>query len=243
MKPTTLLMRLAGPMQSYGTYRAGNVLRDTALEPSKSAVLGIACCAMGKPRREEPGDGFPLLSELAAMRMAVRVEREGKLREDYQVAGHEGGVATAARGKVDQGTSYRQYLEDACFLVGLEGPAGITERVSKALREPWWTLRLGRRGYAPSVPISLPDGGIRRATLEETLASEPWPEWLRRPDEARYVVDVLPGQGNDRRSDVPIDYESRRFGMRIVREYYAATSAAKPTKEEEAENARASQQG
>ena len=53
---TVLLMRLAGPMQSWGTRsRFGN--RDTGLEPSRSGVIGLLCAALGRPRAE-PLDDF-----------------------------------------------------------------------------------------------------------------------------------------------------------------------------------------
>ena len=44
-----LLLRLAGPMQSWGT-QSRFTHRDTDLEPSKSGVIGLLCAAMGKPR-------------------------------------------------------------------------------------------------------------------------------------------------------------------------------------------------
>jgi len=50
------------------------------LEPSKSGVVGLLCAALGRPRA---ADG----SDLAALRMGVRVDREGVLKVDYQTAG------------------------------------------------------------------------------------------------------------------------------------------------------------
>jgi len=76
---TTLLLRLAGPMQSWGTQSRFDH-RDTGLEPSKSGVVGLLCAALGRPRA---ADG----SDLAALRMGVRVDREGVLKVDYQTAG------------------------------------------------------------------------------------------------------------------------------------------------------------
>ena len=39
---SVLLMRLAGPMQSWGT-RSRFSNRDTGLEPSRSGVIGLLC--------------------------------------------------------------------------------------------------------------------------------------------------------------------------------------------------------
>ena len=44
-----LLMRLAGPMQSWGT-QSRFLHRDTGREPSKSGVIGVLCAALGRPR-------------------------------------------------------------------------------------------------------------------------------------------------------------------------------------------------
>ncbi len=46
---STLLMFLAGPMQSWGT-QSRHSNRDTGLEPSKSGVIGLLCAALGRPR-------------------------------------------------------------------------------------------------------------------------------------------------------------------------------------------------
>ena len=42
-----LLLRLVGPMQSWGMQRRFSI-RDTGTEPSKSGVIGLACAAFGK---------------------------------------------------------------------------------------------------------------------------------------------------------------------------------------------------
>ena len=57
----TLLLRLQGPMQSWGTTSRFDE-RDTQLEPSKSGVLGLLCAALGR-NRSEP------VQDLAALRM------------------------------------------------------------------------------------------------------------------------------------------------------------------------------
>ena len=61
----TLLLRLAGPMQSWGT-QSRFTIRDTGYEPSKSGVIGLLCAALGKPRDESHPDnqGKPMLSTL-----------------------------------------------------------------------------------------------------------------------------------------------------------------------------------
>ncbi len=45
---STLLLRLAGPMQSWGV-QSRFTIRGTGLEPSKSGVIGLVCAALGRP--------------------------------------------------------------------------------------------------------------------------------------------------------------------------------------------------
>lgn len=75
----TLLLRLAGPMQAWGTTSRFDE-RDSGLEPSKSGVLGLVCAALGRDRSEP-------LDDLATLKMSVRVDREGLLMRDYQTLG------------------------------------------------------------------------------------------------------------------------------------------------------------
>ena len=67
----TLLLRLAGPMQSWGTTSRFDQ-RDTGKEPSKSGVIGLLAAAMGIDRENWTG-----LQPLARLRMAVRHDRPG----------------------------------------------------------------------------------------------------------------------------------------------------------------------
>jgi CRISPR system Cascade subunit CasD len=67
-----LLIPCVGPMQSWGT-RSRFQERDTEREPSKSGLIGLICAALGRDRNET-------VEDLAALKMAVRVDREGKLQ-------------------------------------------------------------------------------------------------------------------------------------------------------------------
>src|SRR5690606_28500785 len=84
----TLLLRLEGPMQSWGISSRFRQ-RDTATEPSKSGVIGLICAALGKPRKEDPAtEGrWPSLAQLASLQMGVRTDRAGTIGVDFQTAG------------------------------------------------------------------------------------------------------------------------------------------------------------
>ena len=114
--------------------------RDTAMEPSKSAVIGLICAALGRSRDAE-------ISDLAKLKMGVRVDREGLLEKDFQIAQ---GAMNANGSKSDQAvTSNRYYLADAAFLVGLEGDPDLLTPIHQALLHPKWHIFLGRKAFLP----------------------------------------------------------------------------------------------
>lgn len=215
----TLLLRLAGPMQSWGT-RSRWTDRDTEREPSKSGVVGLLCSALGIPR-DRPVDW------LAELPMGVRVDFEGTLRTDYHTAGarYPNGIATVGGGrKRDAVVSHRHYLADADFLVGLESEdRDLLERIDRALREPRWQLFLGRKSFVPGVPVAMPRSGVRDMTIDEALEREPWPRWgravpRRHSDRLRFIFEA-PEESNEVRSDHPVGaaFAIRTFALRHVR--------------------------
>src|SRR3989337_2849908 len=77
----TLLVRLAGPMQSWGTTSRFDQ-RDTGKEPSKSGVIGLLAAAMGIDR-----GNWDDLEPLTRLAMGVRHDRPGIPKREYQTAG------------------------------------------------------------------------------------------------------------------------------------------------------------
>lgn len=210
----TVLLRLEGPMQSWGTSSRFE-LRDTELEPSKSGVVGLVGAALGVRR----GD-TERLAELAKLSMCVRVDRAGVQRSDYQTAGggswpgrkRYGVYKASGAASSDATLSRRYYLADASFVVGLAGNDVLAQEIDDALRAPKWPLFLGRKGYVPSQPIPM---GVVEAPIDEAVQSAPY---AARPDTtSRVVVEVPAGEGLPRQ-DVPIDFtpDARRFGTRYV---------------------------
>ena len=57
---SVLLLRLAGPLQSWGV-ESRFKYRDTGREPSKSGVVGLLCAALGR-KRDEPVDDLAELN-------------------------------------------------------------------------------------------------------------------------------------------------------------------------------------
>lgn len=205
----TLLLRLAGPMQSWGTTSRFDE-RDSQLEPSKSGVIGLLCAALGRDRREPVDD-------LAALYMGVRVDREGVLMRDFQTATS----VLVATGKVQNDrtvVSPRYYLSDAAFLVGLQGDdEPLLRQISDSLRRPHWSLALGRKSMAPGWPVWLADDVVPHA-LEEALRARPRlaPPRIEHRDLPVRLLLEHPNQGA-MRFDQPIaPFSERRFGPRFV---------------------------
>lgn len=67
--------------------------------------------------------------------------------------------------------TYRHYLQDAVFLVGLESEdTALLQELETALKYPVYPLYLGRRSCPPTLPLCL---GIRAGKLLDTLRAEP----------------------------------------------------------------------
>jgi len=218
----TLLMRLEGPMQSWGT-SSRFTQRDTGTEPSKSGVIGLICAALGKPRQEDPAAAgrWPSLAELASLQMGVRTDRAGTIAVDFQTAGggkfagEPYGVSHVHGGLFGSVMSYRFFLQDASFLVGLFGTdRALLERIHEALANPAWQLYLGRKGYVPSVPPYL-DDGLVDADLSTALKTYNLAE--RHDEEMRLILETRDPRGAEPRMDQPLDFSRRLFGRRYVR--------------------------
>ena len=214
--PTTLLLQLVGPMQSWG-FRSRFDNRDTGLEPTRSGVIGLLCAALGWGRDTDLGVFDPLV-------MGVRVEKAGTLALDYHTA------TPVWRDKAAATTqSNRYYLSDARFLVALQSEDAATlERLENALKNPVWPLFLGRKSFAPGVPVHFADSGLREGDCESVLKAQPWQFFSQREERSaqkslpplRLILETLtPAQGVAA-PDVPRDFERRRYSVRYLRNVF-----------------------
>lgn len=172
-----LLLRLAGPLQSWGEHSTFDV-RDTRSHPTRSGLIGMLAAAQGRPRGASLEDFTPL-------EFAVRVDRPGRPLVDFHTVG--GGLPRARTVPTAEGkrrpaggttlVSRRHYLADACFTVAATGPDALIRDVLAALRAPVWTPYLGRRSCPPDVPFLLggrvadPIGELERVPLNRP---RPW---------------------------------------------------------------------
>jgi CRISPR system Cascade subunit CasD len=202
---STLLMRLRAPMMSWGDHsQFGH--RDSRREPTKSAVIGLLCAALGRPRWEPTHD-------LAVLKMGVRVNEEGVLLRDFHTVQDN----IHDKNKANTTLSERYFVADADYLVGLEGDSNLLHTLDQALQVPRWQLFLGRKSFIPSCPIRV---GIVELPLLEALQQQPYehPKRNKSPRPLRFVYEVP--DSTDIRQDVPLDWQNRLFGLRTVTTNY-----------------------
>ncbi|MCD6345552.1 MAG: type I-E CRISPR-associated protein Cas5/CasD [Anaerolineae bacterium] len=207
-----LLLRLAGPLQSWGV-QSRFAVRDTGREPSKSGVIGLLCAALGQPRSSS-------ITDLAALKMGVRVDQEGKIERDFHTAQN---VLKAGGGIKDTEPSNRYYLSDATFLVGLAGDdLNLLRTLHDALANPVWPLYLGRKAFVPGEPVWLKDGLKENTELRAALETYPWlghdARTWERLERVRLVLEDP--QGTEIRPDQPLSFAERRFTPRRVSTYF-----------------------
>lgn len=205
----TLLIRLAGPLQSWGV-RSRFVTRGTEPAPSKSGVIGLLAAARGQLRTEP-------LTPLLELSFGVRLDQPGKLVRDFQTE------ASADRKRV-MPLSYRHYLGDAVFLAGVaHEDRAFLEGLMLSLSRPIFPLSLGRRSCPPDGPIK---SWIVDEELYSALAGAPWqatPRHQRSVSHAspliRMLIDAdLADDLAEQHQDVPISFnpERREYGWRSV---------------------------
>lgn len=166
--PLLLVMRLEGPLQSWGLESRWDT-RDTGTEPSKSGIVGLIGCALGISRFD------PELEKISSrLLMGVRAEVPGSPLRDFQTIT---GKVLQANGKEKKSDNTiltpKFYLEDASFLVVLQGESALLKKIAQALQSPKWQLYLGRKSCVPTRPIfdSLTQD---YKSIEDALARIPW---------------------------------------------------------------------
>ena len=166
---TGLLLRLAGPLQSWGEHSAFGV-RDTARFPTRSGIIGLLACAQGLPRDQS-------LDRYTELEITVRIDRQGVILEDFHTVG--GGyprhltvpTAEGKRRPPQQATivSRRHYLSDAAFVVAVTGGSELINALAAALERPVWQPFLGRRSCPPEQPLLLALTADPVAALHEAV--------------------------------------------------------------------------
>jgi CRISPR system Cascade subunit CasD len=233
MLANTLYLRLEGPLQAWGSHESKFAVRRTMDAPSKSAVVGLLCAAMGVSRPSARDE----LARLSAMQMGVRVDRPGIRWWDYHTVGAGMQMRIAERDdKTKSGAllSRREYLCDASFLVALHGHPQLVASLQDAVANPHWTVYLGRKSCPPSRPIIEREADERGGVLE-ALQSVPWRRRLKDdapPDRLECLLDWAPTSDQPEAPDdalvwydVPVSLEPPAHEARfVVRTYLSVGS-------------------
>ncbi len=174
---TTLALKLAAPMQTWPAHSRG-INRPTYEAPTYSALSGLVRCAFGMARNH-PGD------PLEHCRVAVRVDRRGPGRWDYQSINpvpipdrrfqreraFVANIEKMSGGRHNETVlTYREYLHDSVFVCLIEGPGEVVQPVRSALLEPVWQVFLGRKSCVPGPDFVL---GLFGADIDWVLANLP----------------------------------------------------------------------
>ncbi|MCL2029389.1 MAG: type I-E CRISPR-associated protein Cas5/CasD, partial [Deltaproteobacteria bacterium] len=167
MNTPHLLLWLEGPLQSWGVN--AKFSRRTTLDfPSRSAVLGLLCAALGAG-----GEQKEFLARLAKLPQTVvaytRKDKQGRSVPalqlcDFHMVGSgyddkdpwqtlhipKTSEQKPASNVIGNKLTYRYYLQDAAFAVALALPETSQKELKEALVSPRWDISLGRKCCVPT---------------------------------------------------------------------------------------------
>ncbi len=208
-----LALRLEAPLQSWG-FEDRFSRRKTGLLPTKSALLGLCCAALGAGRgSEEEKAWMPKLNKLELLTIAIpRVVGERPLTvrrmEDYHTVQN----TRTADGKIKEThITYRTYLNDAAFAAILYGSEVTLRALADAIADPVWGIWLGRKACIPSAPLLVGVFETKIAALAKVLNGRPLTAFTHQREVSTFV------DGTDTFMDSPITFaDPREFSPRRV---------------------------
>lgn len=216
-----LVLRLEGPLQSWGFASQFN-RRNTGLMPTKSAILGMCCAALGFSRGSE--EEKEMLTRCMSLRLLViaipRYIDYGEKRIDVPVRRitdyHTVQNTKTADGKIkDTHLTYRQYLCDSRFIGVLSGSTELINQLGSALEDPVWGIFLGRKACIPTAPVFVGVFPTEEEALDAILHGQAL-EGLTHQREVSCFED-----GTDTFSDQPLCFAAqdgiRKFAPRRVK--------------------------
>lgn len=212
----TILLKLAGPLQSWGVGSHFET-RQTQRYPSKSAVIGLLAASLGYLRHEDEK-----IQRLNRLDFAVRIDQPGSMLRDYHIA-----TKYKPNGNFDRTyVTNRYYLQDAVFVVALgTEDVGLIEEIEVALKSPYFQPFLGRRSLPVNVDffLALEAGGVM-----ENLESLDWQaaKWYQKKGDNKLEVFAdsrcltTSRQAMVRDNVVSFSQKERKFGFRSISKTY-----------------------
>ena len=148
--------------------------------------------------------------------MGVRVDKDGRPERDYHTALD---VIKADGSKGGTVVSYRDYLADASFTVGLQSQdKDLLEEIADKVRNPTWALFLGRKAFSLAVPAS--SRPADRPNLGDALGGITCFSGANFRKDANCARLETP-DGERTQYDSPICFRRRQFKPRSLRTYFA----------------------
>jgi CRISPR system Cascade subunit CasD len=210
-----LALRLEGPLQSWGFDSQYN-RRSTGLMPTKSAIAGMCCAAIGADRGSEEERQF-LAKFIHLCMLGVAIPRQVRARplevrrlQDYHTIQN---TRKADGSLKDCHITNRHYLTDASFGAILSGNPAFLNELAPCLRDPTWGLWLGRKTCIPTAPVFVGVFDSQEAALKPLLGDVPLERYAHQVEVASFA------DGRDSLSDQPRSFLSsnREFAPRRVR--------------------------
>lgn len=167
MSVKTILLKFAGPLQSWGTDSHFET-RRTDLYPSKSGVTGFIAASLGCRRNDDE-----MLEKIRNFYFGVRIDQPGHIAYDYQTAHSHKPNGEPKRTYVTQ----RYYLEDAVFVVAISSKdEELMLKIRSGLKHPYFQTYLGRRSAPPTADFYLKetDQGLVESLKEEDWQASDW---------------------------------------------------------------------
>lgn len=208
----TVLLKLSGPMQSWGT-SSHFVTRNTEYYPSKSAIIGIIATSFGYRRDEDEK-----INKLNDLDFAVRVDQVGVLRKDFHIASNYIDIWN----NTDPYLTYRYYLEDSVFIVALSSEDGKwMDEIIYALKHPYFQQFMGRRSCPVPIDFVLQESELGALYALKNIEWQASKKYQRRNKE--YIADIyadkelLDDEAYMTRNDrvVSFSQKERKFGPRF----------------------------
>lgn len=206
-----LALRLEGPLQSWGFDSQYN-RRNTGLMPTKSAIAGICCAALGYGRGTKQEQEFLAsftnvrMTAIAIPRTIEKRDKQHKLAvrrlQDYHTVQNTRRATGAIN--TDCVLTYRQYLTDAAFGVLLEGDAKVLAAIADALANPVWGVWLGRKSCIPTTPVLAGLRASRDEAVQLLIGDASLGEYARQVEAENFA------DGRDSLPDMPVSFASER---------------------------------